>query len=266
MASAAPLAPTTQGGVVSLEVSGSTFSNNAAFAASAIDAGSVPASITNSTFYGNTAVSLTGGSLRSTVQAGCLVQHVRVEHRPHRFGRGGRWPGSLNGKRVPGQHHGGGACSSGVVDGGFNVSDETTCATAATSLPSTDAQLDPAGPADHGGPTQTIALLSGSPAIDLVPVSSGLCPATDQRGVTRPVDGDDNGIAACDAGAYEAPRPPDTTNPVVTVPGQHHHPRHQPGRRDSSPTPLRPTTTATDHSPRPAPQRPGPPSRSAPPR
>jgi hypothetical protein len=40
----------------------------------------------------------------------------------------------------------------------------------------------------------------------------------DQRGITRPVDGDDNGVAACDAGAYEAPRPPDTTNPVVTVP------------------------------------------------
>ena len=70
---------------------------------------------------------------------------------------------------------------------GFNVSDETTCATAATSLPSTDAQLDPAGPADHGGPTQTIALLPGSPAIDLVPVSSGALPGH------RPARGDPPG-------------------------------------------------------------------------
>ena len=37
--------------------------------------------------------------------------------------------------------------------------------------------------------------------------------------MTRPIDGDDDGTSACDAGAYEAPRPPDVTAPVVTVPG-----------------------------------------------
>ncbi len=49
--------------------------------------------------------------------------------------------------------------------------------------------------ADNGGPTQTHALLPGSPAIDAG--DNDACPATDQRGVTRPF----NGI--CDIGSYE---------------------------------------------------------------
>jgi hypothetical protein len=49
--------------------------------------------------------------------------------------------------------------------------------------------------ADNGGPTQTHALLPGSPAIDAG--DNTACPATDQRGVTRPLG------AACDIGAYE---------------------------------------------------------------
>ena len=48
---------------------------------------------------------------------------------------------------------------------------------------------------DNGGPTQTHALLGGSPAIDAA--GAAACPATDQRGVSRPQG------AACDAGAYE---------------------------------------------------------------
>ena len=137
---------------------------------------------------------------------------------------------------------------SGGDDGGFNVWDETTCATAPKlALASTDAQLDPAGPADNGGPTDTIALLPGSPAIDLVPVSSGLCPATDQRrGVTRPVDGDDNGTAACDTGAYEAPRPPDVTNPVVTVPANITVPATGPSPARPSPAPAAPANDDRD--------------------
>jgi hypothetical protein len=38
--------------------------------------------------------------------------------------------------------------------------------------------------ANNGGPTMTHALVAGSPALDVVPVSD--CGATDQRGVTRP--------------------------------------------------------------------------------
>ena len=57
---------------------------------------------------------------------------------------------------------------------------------------------------DNGGPTQTMALLAGSPAIDkgdntLVPIdpSTGLPFTTDQRGFARIVNG------AVDIGAYE---------------------------------------------------------------
>ncbi len=52
---------------------------------------------------------------------------------------------------------------------------------------------------DNGGPTQTIALLPGSPAIDFVPLD--LCRSSiDQRGMPRP----DGNVAACDIGAYES--------------------------------------------------------------
>ncbi len=57
--------------------------------------------------------------------------------------------------------------------------------------------------ADNGGPTQTHALVRRSPAIDRV--SDGTCPPpqTDQRGVRRPQDGNNNGSAACDIGSFE---------------------------------------------------------------
>ncbi|HEU0294394.1 MAG TPA: right-handed parallel beta-helix repeat-containing protein [Anaerolineales bacterium] len=47
----------------------------------------------------------------------------------------------------------------------------------------------------NGGPTWTHALLAGSPAINAG--DNGACPATDQRGVTRPQGGH------CDIGVYE---------------------------------------------------------------
>ncbi|MCA9978928.1 MAG: hypothetical protein KC413_24375, partial [Anaerolineales bacterium] len=49
--------------------------------------------------------------------------------------------------------------------------------------------------AENGGPTQTRALSSGSPAIDAG--NNAVCPATDQRGIVRPQGG------GCDVGAYE---------------------------------------------------------------
>lgn len=55
--------------------------------------------------------------------------------------------------------------------------------------------------ADNGGLTMTAALSAGSPVIDAG--SPDLCPKTDQRGETRPVDGDGAGKKVCDMGAYE---------------------------------------------------------------
>ena len=63
-----------------------------------------------------------------------------------------------------------------------------------------NARLGPLG--NWGGPTQTHPLLYDSPAID-----SGAntdCPAVDQRGETRPIDGNGVGGATCDIGAFES--------------------------------------------------------------
>src|SRR5262249_44793862 len=56
--------------------------------------------------------------------------------------------------------------------------------------------------ANNGGPTNTHALVSGSPAIDAVTTG---CPPpnTDQRGFGRPVDGNGDLVARCDIGAVE---------------------------------------------------------------
>ena len=54
----------------------------------------------------------------------------------------------------------------------------------------------------NGGFSKTFALTNGSPAIDAG--SGSFCPPTDQRGVTRPKDGDGNASQVCDLGAYEA--------------------------------------------------------------
>ena len=79
-----------------------------------------------------------------------------------------------------------------------------------TAITGDKSNLDPKlGPlADNGDPTKTHALLPGSPAIDAgspaAPGSGGnACQSTDQRGVKRPVDGDHDGVARCDSGAFE---------------------------------------------------------------
>ncbi|MEW5985921.1 MAG: choice-of-anchor Q domain-containing protein, partial [Chloroflexota bacterium] len=65
---------------------------------------------------------------------------------------------------------------------------------------------------DNGGPTFTHTLLSGSPAIDMGHPAG--CTdqrqnvlTVDQRGETRPADGDGNGTATCDVGAFELASP-----------------------------------------------------------
>jgi hypothetical protein len=55
--------------------------------------------------------------------------------------------------------------------------------------------------ADNGGETLTHALLPGSPAIDTG--DNPACLASDQRGISRPQDGNNNGDVFCDIGAFE---------------------------------------------------------------
>jgi hypothetical protein len=85
--------------------------------------------------------------------------------------------------------------------------DGTTCgfSSANHSFSNTNPLLDPAGLKNNGGPTQTIAPQTGSPATDAIPAGTNGCGTTltgDQRGVSRPQG------SGCDIGAVElAPSP-----------------------------------------------------------
>jgi hypothetical protein len=82
-----------------------------------------------------------------------------------------------------------------LTDLGRNISSDASCAfTGAGSLNNTAPLLGPL--ADNGGPTQTMALAPGSPAIDAAAPLAGI--NMDQRGSVRPF-----GLAP-DIGAYEA--------------------------------------------------------------
>lgn len=85
-------------------------------------------------------------------------------------------------------------CAGTSVSQGYNLADDQSCGLAAVG---DQTNIDPhLGPLQlNGGTTATHALLPGSPAID-AGTNQG-CPATDQRGVVRPLG------VACDIGAYE---------------------------------------------------------------
>jgi hypothetical protein len=91
-----------------------------------------------------------------------------------------------------------------MTSNGYNLSSDNTCNFNNTGdLNNTDPELGTLG--NYGGPTQTIPLLSGSPAIDAGNPSGctdgqGNLLKTDQRGKPRP-DHEDTG--GCDMGAYE---------------------------------------------------------------
>jgi hypothetical protein len=88
------------------------------------------------------------------------------------------------------------------TSGGGNLDSGTSCGFAGSGdLTATDPKLGSLD--DNGGPTRTMALLAGSPAID---AGAGGCAAVDQRGVARPQR------VACDIGAFEA-----GPVPVVTI-------------------------------------------------
>ena len=96
-----------------------------------------------------------------------------------------------------------GNCSGAPTDGGFNLQfGGGTANSCGATIATRDPLLAPLG--NYGGPTQTFALLPGSPAIDIIPPGTNGCGTTiniDQRGVVRPQGN------ACDIGAFEF-RPP----------------------------------------------------------
>ena len=91
----------------------------------------------------------------------------------------------------------------GDFSGSFNLIEADNCTQvngqSSTIITGVDPMLGPL--ADNGGPTRTHALIAGSPAVDSGDDPN--CPATDQRGFSRPADGDGDSTATCDMGAFE---------------------------------------------------------------
>jgi predicted outer membrane repeat protein len=92
---------------------------------------------------------------------------------------------------------------SGVTDDGLNLQFQSTGCPG--SIPAMNPDLDPRFLANNGGPTPTIALLGGSPAIGAIAIGDCVDQnnnpvKTDQRGFARPDAADP---IHCDMGAYE---------------------------------------------------------------
>ena len=120
-----------------------------------------------------------------------------------------------------------GNCGGSIGSGGHNLDSDGTCGFGAASDRVGVAPLLGAL-ANNGGPTDTRALLEGSPAID----AGGGCSATDQRGVPRPAGG------GCDIGAFESPFTAPVPVPPATAP-----PTQAPGGTTADTTPAKLTVT-----------------------
>jgi hypothetical protein len=190
----------------------STFTANRASEGGAIFNYLGALTVTNSTFSDNMAVPGGGGSLGG----GIFINGTILAVTNSTFS--GNVPGAIFNYNpalaVPSikstilkASSSGGNCAGTIFDAGYNISDDTSCGFSATgSHNNTNPLLDPAGLANNGGPTQTIALLPGSPALDTIPLAHCTDQAsppnpiiTDQRLFPRP----DPGGANCDIGAYD---------------------------------------------------------------
>lgn len=164
-------------------------------------------SVTNSTFSQNSATTA-GGAIYSnggTVQ----IANSTFGTNPENMGGGGAVSNSgssvLIQNSIVANSGNGGNCAGTITSDGYNLSSDNTCNFKSQGdLNGTNPNLGPLQ--KNGGPTQTMALLSGSPALDAG--NPGGCRdfgsnllKTDQRGKRRPGGNETSG---CDMGAYES--------------------------------------------------------------
>ena len=99
-------------------------------------------------------------------------------------------------------------CAGTLVSLGHNLFGSASCSAGATDLLSTTPGLQPAF--DESGYVWLYRLSANSPAVDAAAPSMGAtgCSTLDQVGTQRPKDGDDDGVAECDIGAFERPDTP----------------------------------------------------------
>lgn len=208
-----------------LTVTDSTISGNSASNGGGIFGGGT---VTNSTISGNSAPGGFGGGIYASVMT-ITNSTIAGNSAPAGFG-GGIFTGGLLTLRsstisgnsaataggisnnvgtvtitntiVAKQTSGADCSGSAVTSQGYNLESGTSCGFTGTNDQQSVSDLNLAlgALASNGGPTQTMALLAGSPAVNAgnpgVPGSGGnACPATDQRGVAR--------TGVCDIGAFE---------------------------------------------------------------
>jgi len=190
----------------SIKVQESTFSGNLARQGGGLALGAGIATLTNNTFSANIASEVGGGlsisgSADETDPAGSMdASHITIGFNSAPTGGGIAINGgtlkiknSILAKNTPGADCG--DSTGGLNSLGENMDSDGSCAGFTLT---DDAMLDIL--ANYGGPTETHALKTGSPAIDAAPdctTTGGSALAADQRGEPRP------GGPVCDLGAYE---------------------------------------------------------------
>jgi predicted outer membrane repeat protein len=172
-----------QGGAIYV-VGNLTVVNSTFFANGALQGGSIYNAFNFSQNTGGTAVTVTNstfaGSLANTGEGG------NISNQGPTFILRNTILGGVS-SLIPGAQN----CQGTFTDGGGNLRWPTSDSSCVGSYG--NPQLGPLQ--NNGGPTQTLALLSGSAAI--YTAIESLCPATDQRGVIRPQG------PQCDIGAFE---------------------------------------------------------------
>jgi hypothetical protein len=196
-----------------LTINNSTLSNNSATGGSGggiINSGGF-VTIINSTLSNNSATTI-GGGIRNLGTLTIINSTLSNNSATTGGGIFNDGSGTVNIKNsiVANSPSGGDCAGTGSFNasGGANFATDSSCP-GFNQVPSTGMGGLNLGPLqNNGGPTQTHALLTGSVAVDAATDCTDFDDNpifTDQRGTTRPIDGDGDFGPLCDAGAYEAP-------------------------------------------------------------